>query len=69
MDKKTRLDLKDLKVQSFVTSLDDTEKAKVKGGINPTCNTCDDDCSITYIWACPTDKNWPTCFTCESCYP
>ena len=32
MDKKVKVDLKDLNVQSFVTSLEDEEKSKVKGG-------------------------------------
>ncbi len=67
MSKKMKLDLEDLNVQSFVTSLQDNEQQKVKGGIPLTCNTCDDDCSVTYIWACPTDRNWPTCYTCGPC--
>ncbi len=32
MSKKMKLDLKGLKVESFVTSLKDEEKAKAKGG-------------------------------------
>ena len=39
------LNLKDLKVQSFVTSLNEGEKAEIKGGLPNTCVTCDLYCS------------------------
>lgn len=45
MGKNLKLDLKDLKVQSFVTDLEDEEKAKVKGGLPWTCVTCNFYCS------------------------
>lgn len=45
MSKNIKLDLKDLKVQSFITSLEDDDKAKVKGGLPNTCVTCDFYCS------------------------
>ena len=68
MSKKMKLGLKDLKVQSFVTSLQNNEQQVLKGGGVPTCNTCDDECSITYIWLCPTDPEYPTCGkTCGPC--
>ncbi len=41
--KKTRLKLEDLKVQSFVTSLNDDEKMKLKGGLENTAG-CSNEC-------------------------
>jgi hypothetical protein len=70
MPKKVKLNIQDLKVQSFVTSLEDDSKAKVKGGLPYTCNTCDEmtDCSITYIWYCyPTETFEPNCRTACIC--
>ncbi len=60
MSKKTKFQLNDLKVQSFVT---ETEKKNLKGGLPYTCNTCDVEgcCSITYIWAC---SDVQTCIDC-----
>lgn len=52
MGKKVKLDLEDLKVQSFITSLEKSEQQQVKGGLPVTCNTCGDECSITYLWIC-----------------
>lgn len=46
------LNLKDLKVQSFVTALEDEEKAKVKGGLPWTCVTCDEYCSGSRYVVC-----------------
>lgn len=50
-----KLKLSDLKVQSFVTSLENDEKNKVKGGLtSPNCET-DDTCTCnTYCGTCPT---------------
>jgi hypothetical protein len=36
MSKKMKLDVNDLKVQSFVTTLEKEEKKEIKGGIWPT---------------------------------
>ncbi len=55
MPKKVKLNIQDLKVQSFVTSLEDDSKAKAKAGgpvLPETCATCD-LCSWTYVWYCP----------------
>ena len=46
------LNLKDLKVQSFVTSLKEEEKAEVKGGLYPTCATCEPFCSDSMYLIC-----------------
>ncbi len=47
------LNLNDLKIQSFVTSLDNDEKARVKGGYKYTCLTCDHyDCSGSVYVVC-----------------
>ncbi len=47
------LNLKDLKVQSFVTALEDEQKAKVKGGLPWTCVTCEPvDCSGSRYVVC-----------------
>lgn len=46
------LNLKDFKVQSFVTSLDVEEKAKIKGGLPNTCITCDLYCSDSRYVIC-----------------
>lgn len=52
-----KLQLKDLKIQSFVTSLDENDKNKVRAaGLNTNEYFCSDD-------ACPTDYSWCTCFT------
>ncbi len=57
MGKKTKLSLDDLKVQSFVTSIDENEGRKVKGGYTdpPLCNsnfTCNFKCGDTAYWEC-----------------
>jgi hypothetical protein len=52
-----KLQLKDLKVQSFVTNLDEKETNKVRAGDLTTKEFfCTDD-------ACPTDFSYCTCFT------
>lgn len=62
MPKKLKLNLNDLKVQSFVTALDEREKRGFKGGTTggddgcpPTCATCPATCA-------------QTCFTCITNY-
>jgi hypothetical protein len=53
---KKKLKLNDLKVQSFVTALDSTEKATIAGGDNsnnPACNTLVDACQRTAAEVCP----------------
>lgn len=65
MSKKSKLQLKELKVQSFVT---ETEKKNVKGGLPYTCDSCQMDCSYTYIWWCPpTATDDPLCHTACAC--
>lgn len=52
---KKKLKLNDLKVQSFVTSLSNTEKATVAGGqnsVNPACNTEVNACQQTIAQLC-----------------
>jgi hypothetical protein len=46
MSKKKKLNLNDLKVKSFVTSLDTDTKNQAKGGM--TGSMCETDCAITY---------------------
>ncbi len=49
-----KLNLKDLKIQSFVTNLEDEQEAKLKGGLPNTCVTCDLwDCSGSRYVICP----------------
>lgn len=68
MPKKVKLNMENLKVQSFVTSLEDDQKEKAKGGLPYTCLTCDGLCSWTYIWWCPpTDTLEPNCRTACGC--
>ena len=45
MSTKLKLKLKDIKIQSFITSLDNEEKEKVKGGISGAA------CPYTYVCA------------------
>lgn len=42
----------DLKVESFVTALDDKQKQQIKGGLPNTCVTCDAYCSGSRWWIC-----------------
>lgn len=63
-----KLKLKGLKVQSFVTTMNNGHKTKVKGGADPTnqgdtwpCNTCDDTCE-TCAASC-----YGTCDSCVTC--
>lgn len=63
MSKKMKLSLDNLRVQSFVTSMQDTEKKAIKGGIGKGTIT-DCICSETFWvpcdcnshWACPQEK-------------
>lgn len=67
MPKKVKLNMEGLKIQSFVTSLEDSQKEEVKGGLPYTCRTCG-DCSWTYFWYCPpTDTLEPQCRTACGC--
>jgi hypothetical protein len=81
MPKKLKLDLKGLKVQSFVTSLEDGEKKQVKGGdpytletdcpsCLPTCNSCQVTCAESCYGTCETCASCPTCnpkvYTCAN---
>jgi hypothetical protein len=62
MPKKLRLDLGNLKVQSFVTSLEGDEASKVKAGAtNDTMCLpgCSDECTDTEV-SC-------SCYTCDTC--
>jgi hypothetical protein len=62
MPKKLKLNLSDLKVQSFVTSLNKEDKQNIKGGTDPVA------CSLTLIWCCAyTPVSCETCETCETC--
>ncbi len=72
MPKKLKLDLKGLKVQSFVTSLDGNEKKNIHGGATAEytpcvseCDTCDMTCP-TYDVTCAATCG-QTCATC-TCY-
>lgn len=62
MPKKLKLSLDQLKIQSFVTSLDDIESKKVKGGETEFGLTCNFKCGRTAYWECETD---PCSYTCE----
>lgn len=50
MPRKIKLNLNDLKVQSFVTALNEYDKAKIKGGTD----TADDDCDTSTCRTCYT---------------
>jgi hypothetical protein len=59
MPKKLKLDINNLKVQSFVTSLENRDKTKIKAGADKTrdydtfpCNTCDDPCEPSFGGTC-----------------
>lgn len=68
MPKKVRLNMKSLKVQSFVTSLGEDSQEKVKGGIPRTCRSCVEDCSVTFYWVCPPTATVEGCATgCQIC--
>ena len=58
MPKKIKLNLNDLKVQSFVTALDDKDKKKIEGGGSSGCTGPDEDCTF-----CSQDT------ACNSCRP
>lgn len=75
MPKKLKLDLKNLKVKSFVTSLDGNEKKNIHGGATfdsiciSECDTCPDICQpsgATCAHSCPATAC--TCYTdCGTC--
>ena len=77
MGKKLKLDLEEIKIQSFVTALDDEEAKRMKGGASGPetgCEQCDtdsggdDDCCIT-AFVCGESVNDPPCgdsLTCPS---
>ena len=70
MAKKMKLDLEELEVQSFVTSLHDESKTLVKGGAPPTYYCSEDPCPVSWPWVCPTEPEYPTCgegYTCGPC--
>ena len=78
MPKKMKLALKGLKVQSFVTSLEDGAKTKIKGGATEaftcppedctySCNSCAATCpGATCGASC--GGTCVSCPTCETCY-
>jgi hypothetical protein len=72
MPKKLKLDLEGLKVQSFVTSLENVQKKQVRGGdpdppesINPAA-TCDGTTCIVTL--CNDNTCAQTCPSCPTCY-
>lgn len=70
MKTKIKLGIPDLKVQSFVTDINQDKQAEVKGGIPYTCNTCAAGgmCSYTYIWECSyTATEYVVCATACDC--
>jgi hypothetical protein len=67
MPKKLKLDLEGLKVNSFVTSVADGVKGKVKGGAVTLFSECSLPC-IESCWGyCPTETCQTDCGSCESC--
>lgn len=82
MPKKLRLDLKDLKVQSFVTSLEEKTRSRIIGGVQDSiregcpdpppgtsmCNTVCNTCFNTCGLSCGgTCASDCTCNTCDTC--
>jgi len=73
-----KLSLKPIKIQSFITSLNNEDKKNVKGGTDPiaclsietcpeaTCETCP-PCGGSPI-TCNTCNTCNTCYTCYTCY-
>ncbi len=59
MPKKLKLDLNGLKVQSFVTSVDNSVQKKIKAGIST--RPCSETCGPCYTETCYTE-----CGTCET---
>jgi hypothetical protein len=73
MEKK-RLKLSQLKVQSFVTKLENNESRTVQGGAqsdNPACNSEVAACINTQAYLCPINPSaydaCPTVFSCGAC--
>jgi hypothetical protein len=67
MAKKMKLNLAELRVDSFVTSLHDESKALIKGGAPPTYYCSEDPCPVSRPWACPTEPAYPTCGGQQTC--
>lgn len=72
MPKKLKLNISNLKVQSFVTSLDKHKEAMIKGGAsNSNCAICTDYSACETCVPSMCDENTcscaDTCFTCRSC--
>lgn len=67
MDKKMKVNLGELKVKSFLTSLEKNEERKLKGGGPDTVQDCSlDSCTCQTFCECVTQI--PNCTdTCESC--
>ncbi len=63
MSKRMKLDLEQLKVQSFVTSLKDEEKADVKGGSNYFKCSQGAPCDTEFV-SCPDTEVGCSMFTC-----
>lgn len=55
MPKKIKLNLEDLKIKSFVTSLDDGDAKNVKGGETEGGLSCNWKCGDTEYWECESD--------------
>lgn len=80
MPKKFKLDIESLKVQSFVTSLNNEAKRKIRGGEIPTdtCFSCPDtyqecntytECPTCPGGTCASCETLGPCQTCDSCGP
>lgn len=74
MPKKLKLHLSDLKIQSFVTSLENDSQNKVMGGLTPaTCpaEVCSEDTACQYCpdtnVECQTNTCNTDCGTCTQC--
>jgi hypothetical protein len=61
-----KLNLAELRVDSFVTSLHDESKTLVKGGA-PETYYCSDPCVVSAPWVCPTEPEYPTCGNQQTC--
>ena len=62
---KLKLSLDDLKVQSFVTSLNDEQQLAVRGGVSRACDT-DLQCYVDTVTACDSLIYCDTNFACTS---
>jgi hypothetical protein len=66
MSKKMRLNLGNLQVQSFVTSLNRDEKGNVVGGEDSDCGTCVVNTCFCTDWVCGNTQR-PTGNPCKVC--